>query len=101
MVEYASTQKCRNIQLLNYFDEHNASKCGVCDVCLAEKLIDDIAQLDERIDFEVVSLLQQQHLGLDDLVQSLRTGTEENRIDAIRELLDAGKIKTDGKKYYL
>ncbi|TDG35826.1 RecQ family ATP-dependent DNA helicase [Pedobacter changchengzhani] len=101
VVEYASTKKCRNIQLLTYFDEHNARKCGVCDVCLAEKRIEDSGELSGRIDFEVISLLQKQHFDLDDLVQSLKIGTEENRIDAIRELLDAGKIKTDGKKYYL
>jgi ATP-dependent DNA helicase RecQ len=29
-----STAKCRSMQLLNYFGEANATRCGVCDVCL-------------------------------------------------------------------
>ncbi|WP_316829475.1 ATP-dependent DNA helicase RecQ [Pedobacter aquatilis] len=98
---YTTTNRCRSIQLLNYFDEHNATKCGVCDVCLAEKRAENDVQLNDEIEFDIVSLLQQQPLSLDDLVNSIKNGAENERIDAIRELLDAGKIKTDGKKYYL
>jgi len=101
VVAYTTTSKCRSIQLLNYFDEHHAAKCGVCDVCLAEKRADNEAQIADEIAFEIISLLQQQSLSLDDLVISIKNGTETERIDSIRELLDAGKIKTDGKKYYL
>jgi len=101
VVAYTTTSKCRSIQLLNYFDEHHAAKCGACDVCLAEKRADNEAQIADEIAFEIISLLQQQSLSLDDLVISIKNGTETERIDSIRELLDAGKIKTDGKKYYL
>ncbi|MDF1546417.1 MAG: RecQ family ATP-dependent DNA helicase, partial [Bacteroidales bacterium] len=34
VIEYASTcNKCRSQILLTYFDEHNATRCGQCDVC--------------------------------------------------------------------
>lgn len=101
VVAYASSNLCRSIQLLHYFDEHHAAKCGVCDVCLAEKRAENQSQMEEEIEFEIVSLLQQQPLSLDDLVTNIKNGAEAERIDTIRELLDAGKIKTDGKKYYL
>ncbi|WP_412468648.1 ATP-dependent DNA helicase RecQ [Pedobacter sp. KLB.chiD] len=101
VVAYASSNLCRSIQLLHYFDEHQAAKCGVCDVCLAEKRAENHHSLREEIDYDIISLLQQQPLSLDDLVGHIKNGTETDRIDAIRELLDAGKIKTDGKKYYL
>jgi len=98
---YATTQKCRNIQLLNYFDEHTALKCGICDVCLAEKRAENDAQLIDELDFVIISLLQLNPLSLDDLVNSIKTGSQNERLQAIRELLDAGKIKSDGKKYYI
>lgn len=101
VVAYTSSNLCRSIQLLHYFDEHHAAKCGVCDVCLAEKRAENQSQMEEEIEFEIVSLLQQQPLSLDDLVTNIKNGAEAERIDTIRELLDAGKIKTDGKKYYL
>jgi len=101
VVAYTTSNKCRSVQLLNYFDEHNAAKCGVCDVCLAEKRAENEVQINDEIEFEIVSLLQHQPLSLDELVQSIKHGAENERIATIRELLDAGKIKTDGKKYYL
>ncbi|UKT65363.1 RecQ family ATP-dependent DNA helicase [Pedobacter mucosus] len=101
VVAYASSDTCRSIQLLNYFDEHNALKCGVCDVCLAEKRAENESNLSEKMEYEIITLLQQQALSLDDLISVIKYGNENERLTSIRELLDAGKIKTDGKKYYL
>lgn len=101
VLAYARTEKCRSIQLLAYFDEPDAEKCGVCDICLAEKKADDMDQLSDMIDFEIVTLLQSQGHVLDDLVNAIKAGAENEKLNRIRELLDAGKIKTDGKNYYL
>lgn len=101
VLSYASTPACRSVQLLHYFGETNADKCGFCDSCLAEKKVEEKNQLHDKIDFEIADSLQSQHLDLDELVTNITTGNENEKIDRIRELLDAGKIKTDGKKYYL
>lgn len=101
VLAYAATSVCRSIQLLAYFDEPNADKCGVCDVCLAEKRNTDLAELTDKIDFEIATLLQTGNQTLDGLVTELKTGTDQDKLRQIRELLDAGKIKTDGKNYYL
>lgn len=101
VLAYASNTICRSVQLLTYFGEGGAEKCGVCDVCLAEKKQEDLAAYNDTIDFEICTVLQSQHLHLDELVKSIQTGTDNDKIERIRELLDAGKIKTDGKKYYL
>ena len=101
VLSYASTQLCRSKQLLYYFGETNADKCGFCDICLAERKVEEAAQLNDKIDFEIITLLQSEHYNLDDLVNGIETGVEKIKIERIRELLDAGKIKTDGKKYYL
>lgn len=101
VLAYAGTPVCRSIQLLAYFDEPNADKCGVCDVCLAEKKAEDLAELSDKIDFEIATLLQTGLRTLDELVQEVKTGSDQEKLNRIRELLDAGKIKTDGKNYYL
>lgn len=101
VVNYASTFVCRSIQLLHYFNEVNASKCGVCDVCLEEKKADNLAILSETIDFEIITLLQSAAYGVEELMTSLKSGNDKERVDRIRRLLDAGKIKTDGRTYYL
>ncbi|TKC09272.1 RecQ family ATP-dependent DNA helicase [Pedobacter frigoris] len=101
VLTYTENKECRSVQLLRYFDEPNGDKCGVCDVCLSEKKADDEEHLDDKIDFEIATLLQIQSYGLSELVNAIKTGDETNRINRIRDLLDAGKIKTDGKNYYL
>lgn len=86
--------------LLAYFDE-TAPKCGVCDVCLEEKRQKNKAETSENITAEIVDSLSMEHKNIGELVTALKTGTEKERLEAIRLLLDAGKIKTDGEKYYL
>ena len=98
---YAATPVCRSIQLLAYFDEPNADKCGVCDICLAEKKNEDKAELTDKIEFEIATLLQTVNRTLDELVTEIKTGSDQEKLNQIRVLLDAGKIKTDGKNYYL
>jgi ATP-dependent DNA helicase RecQ len=101
VLTYASMPVCRSIQLLAYFDELHPAKCGVCDICLAEKKVQEADERLEKIEFEIATLLQSGAQSLTDLVGALKTGTENEKLDRIRELLDAGKIKTDGKNYYL
>jgi ATP-dependent DNA helicase RecQ len=98
---YMGSKTCRTVSLLEYFGEHHAAKCGMCDVCLAEKRAEDLDELSDKIDFEIATLLQSNVMALTDLVEGVKTGTEQERLDRLRLLLDAGKIKTDGKNYYL
>jgi len=101
VLSYAVKPECRSVQLLTYFDEPESEKCGICDVCLAEKKVHDAEDLEDKIDFEIITLLQVEMHTLDTLVNAVVTGTESERLVRIRLLLDAGKIKTDGKNYYL
>lgn len=98
---YAEHRKCRSRMLLAYFDEDNAPKCGICDVCLDEKRQRSLAETMDDITAEIVQLLSSGDMDTDHLVTRVRTGTEKDRIETIRLLLDAGKIRTDGEKYYL
>ncbi len=98
---YAEHKKCRSQMLLAYFNEINADKCGICDVCLEEKRQRNISETSDNITDEIAHLLTADNLTINELISSLKIGTEKDRIETIRLLLDAGKIKTDGEKYYL
>lgn len=101
VINYAEVQKCRSQMLLKYFDEPVSEKCGVCDVCIEEKRSAEANSVFERITFETLELLAERHLGLDELINSVQSGNEKERIECLRNLLDAGKVKTDGTKYYV
>lgn len=95
---YATDKKCRSQALLAYFDERNSPKCGVCDVCLDEKRQQNSNEIADDIIIEIVQLLSNSSLDLPTLVTSTNIGTEKEKIDTIRLLLDAGKIKFAGEK---
>ncbi len=98
---YAEAPNCRSRMLLSYFDEQNAHKCGTCDVCLDEKRRQNLFDATDRITDEIAKALGDQPLTLDELMQMITSGIEKERIAVVRLLLDAGKIKTDGERYYL
>jgi ATP-dependent DNA helicase RecQ len=98
---YAEAPNCRSRLLLSYFDEHNAHKCGACDICLEEKRRNNAGDTTDKITDEIAHALSDEPLSLDDLMQAVNSGTEKERITVIRSLLDAGKIKTDGERYYV
>ncbi|HEY4323842.1 MAG TPA: ATP-dependent DNA helicase RecQ [Mucilaginibacter sp.] len=95
---YAEHKKCRSQMLLAYFDELNADKCGICDVCLEEKRKKNASEIFDDITSEVLLLLSNASMDLASLVTSTNIGTEKEKIETIRLLLDAGKIKFAGEK---
>jgi len=95
---YAETKRCRSQMLLNYFDERSADKCGVCDVCLEEKRQTSAAEIFDDITNELIELLSTSSHDIATLVTTATIGTEKERIDTVRQLLDAGKIKFAGEK---
>lgn len=98
---YATAKKCRSQMLLAYFDETNARKCGVCDICLEEKRQKNADEIFDNITHEIVQFLGIATPDIGMLVNTINVGTEKEKMETIRLLLDAGKIKTDGEKYYL
>jgi len=101
VIEYAEAQKCRSNMLLRYFDEITDEKCGVCDVCVAEKKREGKQNLFEQISYEILELLASNHLSIDELIERIPLGSEQEKVKIFRDMLDSGKIKTDGERYYL
>jgi len=95
---YATHKKCRSQMLLAYFDEANADKCGICDVCIEEKRQKHSGEILDEITNEVIQILSTSPMDLASLVTSTNIGSDKEKIDTIRLLLDAGKIKFAGEK---
>ncbi|RVT98026.1 RecQ family ATP-dependent DNA helicase [Mucilaginibacter limnophilus] len=101
VLAYATHQKCRSQMLLAYFDEDNARKCGICDVCLEERRNEDRKDIMDVITNDIMQALSGNTMSLDELISSLQKGNDKQKINAIRQLLDSGRIKGDGERYYL
>lgn len=101
VISYAETFKCRSQQLLNYFNETHAQECGVCDVCLEKKKKRKKESITDEIIKDILNALSNNSLLLDDLMNSINSGNDKEKLDVIRNLLDAGSIKANGEYYYV
>jgi len=100
VLAYATHRRCRSQLLLGYFDEQ-AAKCGICDICIEEKRKSSASDILDEITNSIAQILSGAPIDLDTLVSSVKVGTEKDILSAIRILLDAGKIRFNGEKYYL
>jgi ATP-dependent DNA helicase RecQ len=98
---YTEASQCRSQLLLAYFDEHNAPKCGICDICLQEKRQNNKQEIAEKLTTEIIQQLTSSPLTLEQLISAISGNHPNDKLDAVRVLLDAGKVKTNGDVYYL
>ena len=83
LIDYITSNKCREKQILNYFD-FDARECGKCDVCISEK---KYIGREETIDAICKELLQGPKT-LQYFANNINFGSKEVVIPLIRELLD-------------
>jgi ATP-dependent DNA helicase RecQ len=95
MINYAAQkQRCRMQVIQEYFNEVTYSTCGVCDVCIARKKKDDSTLLKDYFE-QINYLLSQKPMSVDELEVAVAARDKELFIEAVRELVDAGKIRYD------
>jgi ATP-dependent DNA helicase RecQ len=94
----ANTNTCRSVQLVSYFGETTASKCGICSVCktqnskLSNREIEHLAK-------QILAILESCDLSSREISEKL-TFAETDVLKVLRLLIDAGKIKINPKKQY-
>jgi len=101
IINYAVNNKCRSQQLLNYFNEVHAPICGVCDVCIENKKASKKTGNSDELVKSILNELSKKPLHLSQLIESLHNGNDNEKLNSIRMLLDAGTIKVNGEYYYL
>lgn len=101
VIAYVEKSVCRSLQLLLYLNDAEADVCGICDICLEQKRKDKQTAVRDQIIDELMFLLNNDSKLLEELVFCVKVGTQDEKLTAIRMLIDAGKIQTDGIKYYL
>lgn len=97
ILAYAENEVCRNVEILSYFDECNPKKCGICDVCL--RLKKDKESIVKQLQNQILVFLKSDAMELTQLLTSLTLGTSDDKINALRNLLDAGFIKKNKDEY--
>jgi len=93
MIGYAESEnRCRSQQLLAYFGETNAMRCGRCDVCLKRNKLGLNDQEYEEIVARIKPLLKTTRVTIEQVVDAASPIHEDKIIRAIRWLMDQGKV---------
>lgn len=88
--------RCRTQQLLEYFGEVSYDKCGVCDVCIAQKRREADGPTLAHYEKQVLALLKTEvDLDMDGLVHVLVPENKKLFLQKVAELLDHGSIFYD------
>lgn len=94
VIEYATHQKCRSQQLLAYFGQENASRCGVCDVCAKRNEL-GLSKYDfDLILQEVKSRVVETPFTIEALVDQIAL-PDDKIIKVVQWLLDNNKLLKD------
>jgi len=87
-----SITKCRSLQLLEYFDDHSAKRCGNCDVCIERNKI-SLSELEFDIILkEIKPMLQAKACSIKELAEKFQNIDDDKIIKVIQWLMDNDKI---------
>ena len=93
-----NTKTCRSVQLVSYFGETTASKCGICSVC--KKQTSKFSKTDmQELAGQILALLEESELTSREISEKL-TFAETDILKVLRLLMDTEKISANPKKQY-
>ena len=90
--------KCRSRQLLGYFGEEIAHRCGKCDVCIERNKVELSEYEFDRIVDQIKPMLKENPYHLKDLAGSLKQTSQDNITKVVQWLLDNDKVTYTNEK---
>lgn len=97
MQAYAkNTEGCRTRIFQEYFNEKAYLNCGVCDICIKAKKQEKLIAALDQTKAEILSLVSTDKTYIDELKDLIETNDDFVFTEAIRLLIDDGKLKMEG-----
>ena len=95
MIDFVNNdEECRSVQLLRYFNEKAKGACGRCDVCMTKRTHRVPYQ---SIDEKLETILHEEPQPMSEVLQQCQEYDEAQVLDAIRFMIDEGKLQMDGQ----
>ncbi|GAB2865674.1 RecQ family ATP-dependent DNA helicase [Hymenobacter ruber] len=90
--QYLSGTRCRQVLLLTYFDEADPARCGVCDICLAEKKAAQAAAQVPSLREPLLAHIRQAAVSPRELLAAFPPAQAGAITAAVREMVDRGEL---------
>lgn len=95
MLQYVKeTHHCRMQYIQSYFGEELTEGCGLCDVCIDKRKKENSNSVLELRE-EILRVVAEQLFSIDDLEQRLAPADTELFAEAVRDLVEEGKLMYD------
>jgi len=95
MIRYLTLERCRSMQLLEYFGERNSGTCGKCDVCRAEKKKGVTRERALAMDKEVMEIAVRGNVPVHELKSALPHFPATELEEYVRWKIDQGVLALD------
>lgn len=92
-IAYAETPYCRSQQLLAYFGEKNASRCGICDVCLGRTKLEINEEERTRFQQKIYDILQRDILTVEEVMESFLPKWQNLVRVVLEGMIENGKLE--------
>lgn len=102
MLHYSeSTDICRNVLLLNYFEEKNTSNCGHCDVCIRKKKAELTAIDVQKMSENIIGILQHETQSVKQLMAHFKQFKVDEALEVLHWLQEINEIEEREGLLYL
>ncbi|MEL6834759.1 MAG: ATP-dependent DNA helicase RecQ [Bacteroidota bacterium] len=92
-ISYAETDICRSQQLVRYFGEKGAARCGVCDVCLTQRKQPYDTHTHQQLSAKIQELLEESPLSIQEIVGRFQNFEEAQILQCLSFLMDEGFVE--------
>jgi ATP-dependent DNA helicase RecQ len=93
MLAYCETADCRSYQLVRYFGEQNAHRCGHCDVCIAQRKALKINAEYEVIQFRILEIIQREAVDAHFLINHFSSTQTDYVLKLLHFLMEQGTVR--------
>jgi len=101
VLSYVQASTCRSSTLLAYFDDFDATDCGICDVCIKSQKSRSQEAKTTAIKSSILAILSEGPQKIRQIVDKIEVGDEGSRIEVLRRLVDLGEVKITNGTYHI
>ena len=94
MLNYAESKlECRNVLLLQYFEEKNPQSCGHCDVCILRKKT-QLSNMDvQKMSEKILAILLKKPLTVKELIDNFTQFNENEALEVLNWLQEINEVQ--------
>ncbi|TVR88429.1 MAG: RecQ family ATP-dependent DNA helicase [Saprospirales bacterium] len=101
MLSYVEETSCRMQNLLGYFDEKSAEKCGKCDLCYGAHQTEPSSANAKKLKAHFEKLLSKKDMSLEDLLASVGFVWRKRAISLLKYMEAEGMVEWRNEKFSL